>query len=118
MSVKNEPELRFTEFTKEWEYTPLSAVLIDAENRKIRKPVSNYTELGIRSHGKGFVIRENTSPNKNVMTHLFEVKTNDISINISFAWEGAVALAREEHEGGLVSHRFPLFQAIEKTSDP
>lgn len=113
-----EPELRFPEFSGKWKLTPISALIKEADNRKVQKPSSGYTELGIRSHGKGFIVRENTSPNKNVMTHLFEVRTADISINISFAWEGAVALASAEHEGGLVSHRFPLFQANPHLADP
>ena len=35
------------------------------------------------------------------------------SINITFAWEGAVAIADIKDEGGLVSHRFPTYQCRE-----
>ena len=43
------------------------------------------------------------------MDVLFEVKANDLVVNITFAWEHAIAVAREEDDGLLVSHRFPTF---------
>ncbi|MBU2743397.1 MULTISPECIES: restriction endonuclease subunit S [Acidithiobacillus] len=48
-------------------------------------------------------------PAKNSMDQLYEVKANDLIVNITFAWEGAVAIAKERDEGALVSHRFPTY---------
>lgn len=43
------------------------------------------------------------------MDTLYVVKENDLIVNITFAWEGAVAIASKDDEGGLVSHRFPTY---------
>ena len=34
-------------------------------------------------------------------------------MNITFAWEGALAIAKDEHHEGLVSHRFPTYRCDE-----
>ncbi len=43
------------------------------------------------------------------METLYEVHRNDLIVNITFAWEGAIAIARMDDHGGLVSHRFPTY---------
>ncbi|MFN0141639.1 MAG: restriction endonuclease subunit S [Pyrinomonadaceae bacterium] len=43
------------------------------------------------------------------MDQLFVVKENDLILNITFAWEGAIAIVKKEDDGGLVSHRFPTY---------
>jgi type I restriction enzyme, S subunit len=37
------------------------------------------------------------------------VKKDDLVVNITFAWEGAIAIASQDDEEALVSHRFPTF---------
>ena len=44
------------------------------------------------------------------MERLYEVDCNDLIVNITFAWEGAIAIVPPEHAGALVSHRFPTYQ--------
>jgi type I restriction enzyme S subunit len=73
------------------------------------KPKENYLSIGIRSHFKGTFQKPNTDPAKNVMDTLYMVKENDFLVNITFAWEGALAIVPKEDEGGLVSHRFPTY---------
>lgn len=77
--------------------------------RPVDKPKRQYRSLGIRSHCKGTFIREVENPDKVMMETLYEVKKNDLIVNITFAWEGAVALVKESDEGALVSHRFPTY---------
>ncbi|MGO1624399.1 MAG: restriction endonuclease subunit S [Psychrobacter sp.] len=77
--------------------------------RPIKKPEDNYHALGVRSHFKGLFNKFSSDPQKNSMDTLYEVKENDIVVNITFAWEGAVAIAESEHSNGLVSHRFPTY---------
>ena len=43
------------------------------------------------------------------MDTLYVVRENDLVVNITFAWEGAIAIAKPEDDGGLVSHRFPTY---------
>lgn len=43
------------------------------------------------------------------METLYVAREGDLIVNITFAWEGAVALVPWDHDGCLVSHRFPTF---------
>jgi len=77
--------------------------------REVKKPKDRYLSLGIRSHCKGTFIREVENPDNVMMDSLFIVKKDDLIVNITFAWEGAVALIKETDEGAFVSHRFPTY---------
>lgn len=92
----------------EWDENKLGDFLI-TELREVTKPTHIYKSIGIRSHFKGTFQRLDADPSKIAMEKLFEVKESDLIINITFAWEGAVAIATKEDEKGLVSHRFPTF---------
>jgi type I restriction enzyme S subunit len=81
-------------------------------SRPTPKPDEQYRALGIRSHGKGTFSRVVEKPDEVDMDTLYVAKAGDIIVNITFAWEGAVALVPAEHDGGLVSHRFPTFVPI------
>ncbi len=77
--------------------------------REVVKPEIKYRSLGIRSHCKGTFIREVENPDKVMMETLYAVKKDDLIVNITFAWEGAIALVNRSDEGALVSHRFPTY---------
>lgn len=83
--------------------------------REIEKPTENYLALGIRSHGKGIFHKPDSDPKAISMDKLYEAKENDFIVNITFAWEHAVAIISKEDEGGLVSHRFPTYVIDQKT---
>nr|WP_295740480.1 restriction endonuclease subunit S [uncultured Acidocella sp.] len=104
------PKLRFPEFRNAsgWDNKPLSEVL-SLVVRERPKPSKPYTGLGLRSHGKGTFLKEEEDPAKNAMDVLFEVKRDDLIVNITFAWEGAIAIAGLSDDGALVSHRFPTY---------
>lgn len=100
--------LRFPEFSGEWEGKKLADFLIPTL-RMIDKPRNEYLAIGIRSHCKGTFQKTDSDPEKIAMDKLFVVKENDLIVNITFAWEGAIAIAKKEDDGGLVSHRFPTY---------
>ncbi len=104
------PKLRFPEFRNAvgWEEKRFDEVLKPIV-RERKKPNAAYTGLGIRSHGKGAFLKKMEDPNKNAMDFLYEVKRDDLILNITFAWEGAVAIADLVDDGALVSHRFPTY---------
>ncbi len=77
--------------------------------RKVSKPNKKFLALGVRSHVKGVFHKPNFDPEKIAMEELYVVKNNDLVLSITFAWEGAIAIASNIDEGGLVSHRFPTF---------
>jgi type I restriction enzyme S subunit len=108
--TKLTPKLRFPEFRDSlgWKEKFLREALSPVVREK-QKPATHYTGLGLRSHGKGTFLKDNEDPKKNAMDYLYEVKRDDLIVNITFAWEGAIAIARPADEGALVSHRFPTY---------
>lgn len=106
---------RLSGFSEKWSVKPLSDLLIYTP-REVDKPTEHFLALGLRSHGKGVFHKPNFDPNAIAMTKLFEVKENDLVVNITFAWEQAIAIASKEDEGGLVSHRFPTYVFNPKTA--
>lgn len=104
------PKLRFPEFrdAPQWAEKPLEEILSPIV-RERKKPVEAYTGLGLRSHGKGTFLKNLENPEKNSMEYLYEVQCDDLIVNITFAWEGAIAIAKPTDTGALVSHRFPTY---------
>jgi type I restriction enzyme S subunit len=92
----------------DWEERKLGEVL-EQQIREVKTPKENYLAIGIRSHVKGTFQKPNSDPKKIAMDKLFIVKENDLIVNITFAWEGAIAIVKKEDDGGLVSHRFPTY---------
>jgi type I restriction enzyme S subunit len=93
---------------EKWKIKLLEDVLIPV-SRPVDKPLSSFLALGIRSHCKGTFLKYDFEPGKIDMDTLFVVRENDLIVNITFAWEGAIAIVKKEDEGALVSHRFPTF---------
>jgi len=91
-----------------WEKMRLGSFLVQ-KIREVLKPDKNYSAIGVRSHCKGTFQRVDSDPNKIEMDNLYMVKKDDLVVNITFAWEGAIAIAKAEDDGGLVSHRFPTY---------
>lgn len=77
----------------------------------VRRPVEidlavTYPELGVRSFGKG-TFHKPGLPGIEVGTkRLFRIEKDDLVFNIVFAWGGAVAVAKEDDDGRVGSHRF------------
>jgi len=86
--------------------------------RKVDKPRESYTALGIRSHFKGTFQRLVKYPKTVNMDSLYRVKENDLIVNITFAWEGAIALVKQEDEPCYVSHRFPTYEIKRAKAEP
>lgn len=100
---------RLNKFKKEkWESKKLADCLIYTP-RETHKPTSSFFALGIRSHGKGIFHKKHFEPEDIAMDVLYEVRENDLVVNITFAWEHAIAIAEKDDNGGLVSHRFPTY---------
>ena len=104
------PEVRFPEFSDNgsWSRKKIGSAL-RLTLREKNKPSENYTGLGVRSHGKGTFLKYKEDPKKNAMNVLYEVHKDDLVVSITFAWEGALAIADQYNQGALVSHRFPTY---------
>ena len=102
------PEIRFPGFTDEWEQRKLGDML-DRYEDPVETPHDGYERIGIRSHAKG-VFHSYVEPGKELDTaKMHRVAADKFILNITFAWEHAVAITEEEEAGTLVSHRFPQF---------
>ena len=108
INQQNVPKLRFPRFEGDWKSSQFSEFLVP-DFRDVPKPSERYLALGVRSHGKGIFQKPHSEPEKIAMETLYEVHANDLVVNITFAWEGAIAIARPNDHGGLVSHRFPTY---------
>lgn len=108
------PEIRFPEFTHPWGQRKLGD-LVTQIIREVPKPDKPYTRISVRSHAKGTFHQQVDNPDKVAMNKLFVVKEDDLIVNITFAWEHAIAVANKSDDGLLVSHRFPTYRADGKS---
>lgn len=102
---------RLKGFSGKWKERRLSECLVYTP-REVPKPSKSFLALGVRSHGKGLFHKVDFEPDELAMDVLYEVRENDLVVNITFAWEHAVAIAGSADEGGLVSHRFPTYTFV------
>ncbi len=110
-------KMRVKGFSENWKVKVMSECL-HYTPRPILKPTENYLALGLRSHGKGIFHKNDFDPASIAMETMYEVKENDLIINITFAWEHAVAIVSKKDEGGLVSHRFPTYTLNSQNAIP
>lgn len=108
--------LRGFENTK-WKIQPLEN-FIKYVVREVDKPKEPYLGIGLRCHGKGTFLKYDEQPEKNSMDKFFIVRTDDLIVNITFAWEQAIAIVRHEDDGALASHRFPTYTFIKGKGHP
>lgn len=108
------PELRFPGFTDAWEVRNMND-LVSQVVREVPKPIKAYKRISVRSHAKGTFHQNVDDPSTVAMDKLYVVKVNDLIVNITFAWEHAIAIAKPEDDGLFVSHRFPTYRADGKS---
>jgi type I restriction enzyme S subunit len=103
-------KMRFREFKSfQWKNMRIGE-LVSLAPRAVPKPTSRFLGLGIRSHGKGTFLKLDVNPGTIQMPQMFEVRKDDLIVNITFAWEGAIAVAQARDDRALVSHRFPTYE--------
>lgn len=88
------------------EQVPFGNLFKLARRTVVPKPGLEYTEIGIRSFGKGIFIKEPVTGQSLGSKRVFTVESGDFVVSNVFAWEGAVGLATDEHHGLIGSHRF------------
>jgi type I restriction enzyme S subunit len=87
----------------------------------VRRPVepaprAQYTEIGVRSYGKGLFAKPAVSGADLGTKRIFQIRQGDLVVSNVFAWEGAIAVASEEHAGTIGSHRFMTMTPTEGVS--
>lgn len=112
----SEPQIRFGDFKAPWQRAKLGEIVTPYAD-PVETPHNGYERLGIRSHGKG-VFHDYVEAGKELDTaQMHRVAAHNLIVNITFAWEHAVAITVDDDEGKLVSHRFPQFAMTERIYD-
>ena len=96
----------------EWEELPLGQI-VEQNNIPVENPGSNYVKLAIRSHCKGTFHKPINSKEDGLdVDKMYLVEANNLIVNITFAWEHAIAITKPEDAGTYVSHRFPQYKFV------
>ncbi|MGE3957760.1 MAG: restriction endonuclease subunit S [Vicinamibacterales bacterium] len=77
----------------------------------VRRPVAldvtaSYREVGARSFGKGLFAKPNFEGSAATWEKPVWIKAGDLVFSNIKAWEGAIGVVGEEHDGCIASHRY------------
>lgn len=76
-----------------------------------------YTQIGIRSHGKGLFYKEPVTGEKLGNKAVYWIEQDCFVLNIVFAWEQAIGKTTQAEVGMIGSHRFPMYRPTEGKVD-
>ena len=76
-----------------------------------------YTQIGIRSHGKGLFYKEQVAGAELGNKAVFWIEPNCFILNIVFAWEQAIGKTTQAEKGMIGSHRFPMYRPVKDSVD-
>lgn len=104
--------------SKAWPLVSLGE-LLRLERRPVKVvPEGQYAEIGIYCFGRGIFHKSPRSGFEVGNKGLFLIKDGDFILQVTFAWEGAVALASTTEDGMFGSTRFPTFRVDESRCHP
>ncbi len=98
--------LRFRDAVADATYRALGEVAPTVRRPVILDPSSRYCEIGARSFGKGLFAKPDFDAAEATWQKPVWIEANDLVFSNIKAWEGAIALARDEHGGCIASHRY------------
>ena len=104
-------------FPQDWKEYTLGDCL-----RRVEHPVevdsdALYTQIGIRSHGKGLFYKEPVTGELLGSKAVYWVEPNCFILNIVFAWEQAIGKTTQAEVGMIGSHRFPMYKPVNNLID-
>lgn len=94
----------------EWKKHSIKNVLDRYSKPVDVNPSKLYTQIGIRSHGKGIFHKAAVSGKSLGNKRVFWIEEDKLILNIVFAWERAIAKTTSSEKGMVASHRFPMYQ--------
>jgi type I restriction enzyme, S subunit len=74
---------------------------------------TSFVPLGLYNRGRGFFRKLETDEEELGDSSFFWVRKGDIVFSGQFAWEGAIGFVTDEEDGCVVSHRYPVYRAVE-----
>jgi type I restriction enzyme S subunit len=104
--------------SKQWPIVSLGE-LLRLERRKVEvEPEKLYQEIGIYCFGRGIFHKNPRTGFEVGDKDLFLMKKGDFILQVTFAWEGAVAIVSAAEDGMYGSTRYPTFRVDEKRCVP
>ena len=94
----------------DWKTFKIKDCLTKVVNPVIIQLDEVYTQIGIRSHGKGIFYKEPILGRDIGKKSVFWIEPNCFILNIVFAWEQAIGKTTESEIGMIASHRFPMYK--------
>lgn len=101
----------------DWDVYMLGDCLSRVERPVEVKPNELYTQIGIRSHGKGLFYKEPVAGAALGNKAVFWIEPDCFIVNIVFAWEQAIGKTTQSEVGMIGSHRFPMYRPVNDTVD-
>ena len=101
----------------DWDVYMLGDCLSRVERPVEVKPNELYTQIGIRSHGKGLFYKEPIAGATLGNKAVFWIEPDCFIVNIVFAWEQAIGKTTQSEVGMIGSHRFPMYRPVNDRVD-
>lgn len=101
----------------DWDVHMLGDCLSRVEKPVEVKPNALYTQIGIRSHGKGLFHKEPVTGAALGNKAAFWIEPDCFIVNIVFAWEQAIGKTTQFEVGMIGSHRFPMYRPVNDRVD-
>lgn len=110
-------ELRFKnkeEQYRDWQTFPVKKILKRYSNPVDVDVNKTYSQIGIKSHGKGIFYKEAVLGGELGNKRVFWIAEDKLILNIVFAWERAVSKTSIKEIGMVASHRFPMYEPVKE----
>lgn len=104
-------------FPAGWDVYMIGDCLSRVERPVEVKPNELYTQIGIRSHGKGLFYKESVTGTALGNKSVFWIEPDCFIVNIVFAWEQAIGRTTQSEVGMIGSHRFPMYRPVNDRVD-
>jgi type I restriction enzyme, S subunit len=104
--IKNLLFSKYTDLVKDSNWLPMRDVAPIVRREVNLSNEEPYPELGIRCFGKGTFHKPTLTGLEIATKKIFQIKKGDLIFSNVFAWEGGIAVAREEDNDRYGSHRF------------
>ena len=101
----------------DWDVHMLRDCLQRIERPVEVEPNELYTQIGIRSHGKGLFYKEPVTGEALENKAVFWIEPDCFIVNIVFAWEQAIGKTTQSEVGMVGSHRFPMYRPVNDRVD-
>ena len=104
-------------FPQDWQEHTIEDCLCRVEHPVKVYPDTLYTQIGIRSHGKGLFYKEPVTGESLGNKAVYWIEPDCLVLNIVFAWEQAIGKTTQAEVGMIGSHRFPMYKPVNNLVD-